>query len=29
MHLQKAASPIVSACGANEANFAAMEQEAS
>jgi hypothetical protein len=29
MHLQKAASPIGSACGANEANFAAMEQEAS
>jgi putative transposase len=29
INLQKAASPVVSACGADEADFAAMKQEAS
>jgi putative transposase len=29
MNLQKAASPVVSACGADEADFAAMKQEVS
>jgi putative transposase len=29
LNLQKAASPVVSACGADEADFAAMKQEAS